>query len=115
MDFVGILDSKLYTKNEKKYLDIKVPQEPLNIFQRIHQSYYPRLTKPNIQFPLRGNVLTVKVPYKNNRISCLVKGTKTLYEAEVGDKITVTVENCGVWNYGDFCGVAWKLAYAEIS
>lgn len=115
MDFVANFNSKLYTKNDKKYIDIKIPPEQMNTIHSIHQSYGSRLTKPNVQLPLNGDVLTIKVPYRNNRISCRVRGVKTLYEVEVGDKVNVVIENCGVWTYGDFCGIAWKLSQAEIS
>ena len=58
---------------------------------------------------LQGEILTVKVPFKNDKIACKVVGNKTLYDLIKGDNINVMVEYCGVWNVNNYCGPSWKL------
>ena len=114
MDFTCILDSKLYVKNNKRYIDLLLPYDVLERVSRIHVSCASQLVKDRIQMPLNDRVLTVKVPFRNNRVSCLVKGHKTIYEMEVGETVDVKIQWCGVWEFKDFCGVAWKLSQLSL-
>ena len=107
------IHSVLYEVNNKKYIDLSLSDESLNIVIEKHKESYNRLTKRNIRIPLENNVLKVKVPFKNKRISCTTLGGKTIYELKPGDNVTVLLIYNGPWTYGDFCGLAWTLNLIE--
>lgn len=115
MEFTCIVHSKLYSKNNRKYIDIQIPYDYIEKIRSVHNSLSHKLTKPHIHIPLNHDILTIKVPFKNNRISCLVKGVTTLYEIEPGEQLKVKIQWCGVWEWKDNCGIAWKLVQVDSS
>lgn len=99
----------LYETNNKKYIDIELSPEDTHAIVETHRNSYDKLKKKNIRIPLDGNVLKVKIPFRNNRVSCITLGDKTVYELTTGDKIEVGLIYNGAWSYGDFCGLAWTV------
>lgn len=109
MKVVCNVHSTLYEVNKKKYLDFTLTPEDIGRIEMVHKDSYNKLTKRNIRIPLEGNILKVKVPMRGLK----TLGTKTVYELRRGDPVTVTLGWCGVWEYGDFCGLAWKINLIE--
>jgi len=103
----------MYEVNKKKYIDVRLPSDILERVQRIHKQSEKDLRANHIQNPLERNVLKVKVPYARNRVTCRVQGVKTIQELVAGDAVKVTLDWCGVWEVGDYCGMAWKLSLIE--
>lgn len=101
------LNEKIYTKNNKKYIDIELSNETIKTIKEIHEKSKTYLKNQNVHDPLSGKILRVKVPWNNNRIMC--KTDEYFYEIEKDEPIKVNIEYCGVWNVGDYSGVAWKL------
>jgi hypothetical protein len=100
------VSAAFYTKNDKKYIDLVLDTDTLERVKRIHiESSYPACTLVD---PLVENVLTVKIPWKYNRIACPVQGNRTLYDVVAGDSIQATLEFCGVWETHGYCGPSWK-------
>ena len=99
----------MYQKNDKKYLDIDLGQASTEV-QEIHttSSNYFKATSKVID-PLVKGTLTVKVPWKYDRVACSVIGLKTIQELVTGDEISVSIEFCGIWDVNNFCGPSWKL------
>ncbi len=113
MQFFCEIQNGLYEVNNKKYIDLALSDEFLQIVLKKHKESYNRLNKKNVRIPLENNILKVKVPFKNNRISCTTLGGKTIYELKSGDPVTVLLIYNGPWSYGDFCGLAWTLNLIE--
>ena len=103
----------MYEVNNKKYLDLELPDDFLEIVLQKHKESYNHLNRKNVRLPLENNILKVKVPFKNNRISCSTMGGKTIYELTPGDNVTALLIYNGPWSYGDFCGLAWTLNLIE--
>jgi hypothetical protein len=104
-----IVNRGLYETNSKKYIDIELSPEDTQTVTETHRNSYDKLTKRNIRIPLDDNVLKVKIPFRNKRVSCITLGDKTVYELVPGDKIDVVLTYNGAWSYGDFCGLAWTV------
>ena len=104
-----IVHNSMYENNNKKYMDLALSPEDTHRIEEIHRSSYDKLKKRNIRIPLDGNVLKVKIPFRNKRVSCITLGDKTVYELVPGDKIDVVLTYNGAWSYGDFCGLAWTV------
>jgi len=103
------VQSGLYEVNKKKYLDLNLSPEDTERIERVHKDSYDSLKKRNIRIPLEGNILKVKVPLRGLKTI----GTKTVHELRRGDPVTVILDWCGAWEYGDFCGLAWKINLIE--
>ena len=78
----------IYEVNNKKYIDLALPDDFIAVVLKKHQESYSRLNKKNV----RG---------------------KTIYELIPGDTVTVLLLYNGPWVYGDFCGLAWTLNLIE--
>ena len=103
----------LYVKNNKRYIDISVPTDHMYTINQIHGEMRSCSKKNHFQDPLEGSVLKVKVPYRNNRVSCKIVGLTPIQELARGDPIKVDLKFCGSWEIGDYSGVAWKLNQVE--
>ena len=93
----------MYKLNSAWYIDIKI-EKPEEI-ERIHNRSRHTVS------PLNGDVLSVKVPFRYNRVMCTVLGIRTIQELVKGDKIMVELEYGGVWenkNTGHFAP-SWKI------
>ena len=109
LDFTCRVHEKLYTKNEKKYLDLELLDPTVKRIEEVHIAWNDFLQKGKLMNPLEGNILKVKIPYRYNRATCKIEGKKLIYELDRGDLITVNLEYCGVWQVGDYCGPSWKV------
>jgi hypothetical protein len=105
--FKCLADGPIFAKNDKRYLNVILGAADLLNVRETQAVLLPGASK--VVSSLEGSVLTLKVPYRYNRITCKVLGNKTLHELVQGDSITTNVEYCGVWNVNDFCGHSWKL------
>lgn len=50
--------------------------------------------------PLDDNILSVKIPYRYNRVDCQVLGITPVEDLQPGDEIFTTVQFCGAWKSG---------------
>jgi hypothetical protein len=103
------IGSPMYTKNAKKYLDLTL-ESSLEKVRDVHtlSSQYFKPTSKIID-PLVQSTLTVKVPWKYDRVACSVLGLKTIQEMVTDDRVSATIEFCGIWDVNNFCGPSWKL------
>lgn len=97
----------IYTKNNKKYIDLDLSAETAKRIRDTHEKFKEYMRNKNIQDPLSGTSLRVKVPWTNRRVVC--KTDEHFYDIVQGDRIKVNIEFCGVWNVGDYSGMSWKL------
>jgi hypothetical protein len=108
--FKCLADGPVFAKNDKRYINVVLNSTDVGKVREVQRG---PLVASNVISSLEGSVLTLKVPYRYNRITCKVLGNKTLHELVKGDSITTNVEYCGIWNVNDFCGHSWKLVSLE--
>jgi hypothetical protein len=92
----------MYESNDKKYLKIKL-DDPMRFYKP------PQKYVRDFIDPLNGDILTVKIPFRYNRVMCSVAGAKTLQELEAGDIIDIDVTFAGYWLVNGFGGPSWKV------
>ena len=107
-EFSCTIDQPAKENTGKMYIFLNLGDGPRSKIHDVHVASNQYL-QGNLSNPLQGNVLKVKVPYKYNKVTCKVSGNKVLQELVKGDRVTVTIEYCGVWAVNGYCGPSWKL------
>lgn len=113
MKFKATVHEPMFDYNDKKYIRLVIPQKCSEIIEGMHASRTHLLTNQNIDNPLDGCVLTVKVPFRYRRVMCEVKG-RPLQSLIRGDAVVVNVEFKGVWNVGNYSGFSWVLSSSSV-
>ena len=113
MKFVATVHEPFYEHNSKKYIRFVVPEKVATIIGRMHASRVHLLMNQNVEDPLDGRVLTVKVPFRYRRVMCGVKG-KPVQSLIRDDEVEVEVDFKGVWNVGDHSGFSWILSSSSV-
>lgn len=99
------ISKPMYDVSKVKYIDFEIPESITTKIQDLYEreAKYYKLNVPTI--PLKGNVLSVKVPWRYNRVGCTVNGLVPVQDMEKDQEATVVIEYCGTWALGMF----WKL------
>ena len=113
MKFVATVHEPFYEHNSKKYIRFVIPEKVATIIGRMHASRVHLLMNQNVEDPLDGRVLTVKVPFRYRRVMCEVKG-KPVQSLIRDDEVEVEVDFKGVWNVGDHSGFSWILSSSSV-
>jgi hypothetical protein len=113
MKFVAKVYEPMYDFNSKKYIRFIIPTKVSEIIERMHTSRMQLLLNSNVDNPLDGDVLTVKVPFRYRRVMCEVKG-RPVQSLIKGDEVEVTVDFKGVWNVGNHSGFSWVLSSSSM-
>jgi len=103
------VEKEMFDKNKKKYMKFRVDEQHIRSIQESKNNF---LNKKYIDDPLVKDILTIKIPFRYNRVMCDT-GNNVIYDFKNGDNVTADVEFCGTWNIGDYCGYAWKLDKLE--
>ena len=74
MKCVVKVHTPMYEFNNKKYIRFIIPSKVSEIIERMHDKRWNLLANPNIDDPLDGKILTVKVPFRYRRVMCKVEG-----------------------------------------
>lgn len=109
MKFIAKVYEPMYDFNNKKYIRFTIPLKCAEIIERMHESKAHIIMYQNVDNPLNGRVLTVKVPFRYRRVMCEVNG-RPLQSLIKDDEIEVVVDFKGVWNVGNYTGFSWVLA-----
>ena len=109
--FDCIVDTPLFTLNNKKYLSIDINTRTYEQIIYIHKKSQKVVN--HLVDPLEGTILKVKVPFRYNRVMCNVSGEKTIQELVKGDLVSVTLDYCGWWEKNGYGGPSWKLCQAR--
>jgi hypothetical protein len=108
MKVVCVVEEPMYTKNGKWYLGVVLGDADAQTVRGIHSRL--NLERPGTLIdPLVQNVLTLKVPFRYNRVTCTVVGIKTVQEFAVGETVLLEITMCGVWEGNGYFGPTWKL------
>ena len=112
LQFKCIVSEKMHMKNAKYYMALSLFPSTASRVSEIHKESAVHMNSKIID-PFVNGVLTVKIPFKYNKVTCKVSGQKTLQELVFGDNIEVLVEYCGVWAVNGYCGPSWKLTSCQ--
>ena len=99
----------LFDRNKKKYLELKLSLDDIKKVNQEHFKTSKFIQNKKIKNPLEEDILEVKIPFRYKKISCDVRGDKTIHELCIDDRVQVSLEYCGVWNIGEWSGFAWKI------
>ena len=114
MKFIAKVYEPMYDFNDKKYIRLVIPLKGAEIIERMHESRAHLLVNQNVDNPLDGRILTVKVPFRYRRVMCEVKG-RPLQSLIKGDEVEVAVDFKGSWNVGNHSGFSWVLSSSTTS
>ena len=67
------------------------------------------LLHENVDNPLDGRVLTVKVPFRYRRVMCEVQG-RPVQSLVKDDEVEIEITFKGGWNIGNYSGFSWMLS-----
>jgi len=104
----------MYEFNNKKYIRFIIPSKVSEIIERMHTQRWHFLSNQNLDIPLDGNILTVKVPFRYRRVMCEVRG-RPVQSLIKGDEVEVEVDFKGYWNVGNHSGFSWILSSSSTS
>jgi hypothetical protein len=104
----------MYDFNGRKYLRITVPENVRPTIENIHVNRTHLLKSVNVDDPLEGRVLKVKVPFRYRRVMCRVEG-RPIQSLVRGDEIEVVVDFKGAWNVENHSGFSWVLSSSIFS
>ena len=113
MKFVAKVREPMYDFNSKKYIRFIIPDKVSEIIERMHTNKTHLLQNSNVDDPLDGNVLTVKVPFRYRRVMCEVKG-RPIQSFIKGDEVDIEIKFGGVWNVGNYSGFSWILLSSSV-
>lgn len=109
MKFIAKVHEPMYDFNDKKYLRLIIPSKCAEIINGMHESKRRFLQNTNVDDPLDGRILKVKIPYRYRRVMCEVKG-RPIQSLIKGDEVEVAVDFKGYWNVGNHSGFSWMLS-----
>lgn len=100
----------MYEYNDKKYMRVVVDNRTRDYIQGLQDSKSRFImNKHNIDDPLDGRILTVKVPFRYRRVMCTVEGDTPVQSLAKGDKIKIIANFSGAWNVANHSGYAWVI------
>lgn len=114
MKFMTKVHEPMYEFNNKKYIRFIIPSKVSEIIERMHTQRWHFLSNQNLDIPLDGNILTVKVPFRYRRVMCEVRG-RPVQSLIKGDEVEVEVDFKGYWNVGNYSGFSWLLSSSSTS
>ena len=101
ISFSAIINRSIYEFNNKRYIDIEVPDEIIQHIEYVHEPF-----KTLNNNPLKGNILRVKVPFRYNKVDCTVEGLVPIQSMKKSDKVSISIQFCGIWD-----GIMyWKIS-----
>ena len=113
MKFIAKVYEPMYDFNDKKYIRYIIPVKVSEIIERMHTNKSHLLMNQNIDNPLDGTILTVKVPFRYRRVMCNVKG-RPIQSLIKDDEVEIVVDFKGVWNVGTYSGFSWILSSSSL-
>jgi hypothetical protein len=106
MKFIAKVYEPMYEFNGKKYIRFTIPLKAAEIIEKMHENRMHLLVNQNVDNPLDGRVLTVKVPFRYRRVMCEVQG-RPIQSLIKGDNVEVVADFKGSWNVGNHSGFSW--------
>jgi hypothetical protein len=114
MKCVVKVHTPMYEFNDKRYIRFIIPSKVSEIIERMHGQRLHLLVNQNIDNPLDGRILTVKVPFRYRRVMCKVEG-RPIQSLKKDDETEVELDFKGIWNVGNHSGFSWILSSSSTS
>ena len=111
MRFVSDVHQPMFEHNGKQYIRVIVSDADARKVRYMQQKHI--LTTRHQDIPLDGNILTVKVPYRYNRVMCRFEGAP-VQSLKQGDRVDFDAIFMGKWNVGEYSGLTWKMTYIKL-
>ena len=106
----GHVYEPMYEYNDKRYIRIVVNDRTRDYIHGLQESKSRFImNRQNIDDPLQGNVLTIKVPYRYRRVMCTVEGDTPVQSLAKGDSVKIVANFSGAWNVANHSGYAWVI------
>jgi hypothetical protein len=106
----GTVYTPMYEYNDKKYMRVTVNDRTRDYIHGLQDSKSKFImNKQNVDNPLEGNVLTIKVPFRYRRVMCTVEGDTPIQSLAKGDKVKILANFSGAWNVANHSGYAWVI------
>jgi hypothetical protein len=105
----GHVHEPMYEYNSRKYIRIEVDNRTRDYIQGLHESKSKFIMNKNVDDPLSGNVLTIKVPFRYRRVMCIVEGDTPVQSLTKGDEVKILAIFNGAWNVANHSGYAWTI------
>ena len=106
----GHIYEPMYEYNDKRYIRIVVNDRTRDYIHGLQESKSRFImNRQNIDDPLQGNVLTIKVPYRYRRVMCTVEGDTPVQSLAKGDSVKIVANFSGAWNVTNHSGYAWVI------
>jgi len=105
----GRVYEPMYEYNSRKYMRIEVNNRTRDYIQGLHESKSKFIMNKNVDDPLTGNVLTIKVPFRYRRVMCTVEGDTPVQSLAKGDEVKLMAVFSGAWNVANHSGYAWVI------
>ena len=100
----------MYEYNDKKYMRVVIDNRTRDYIQGLHESKSRFIVNQhNIDDPLEGNVLTIKIPFRYRRVMCTIEGDTPVQSLAKGDKVKIVANFSGAWNVANHSGYAWVI------
>ena len=97
-----------YERSGKKYMDILLNDNDMKYVQDLQILQYMKNETPFFN-PLDGNILTIKIPWRYNKIDYIHVGLTTIFEICENDPIYVELNFKGLWGTKTAHGFSWVL------
>lgn len=104
----------MYEFNDKKYIRFIIPNNCSEIIERMHTHRMHLLKNDQLDNPLDGHILKVKIPFRYRRVMCKVQG-RPIQSLEKGQEVEVEIDFKGVWNVGNYSGFSWVLSSLTVA
>lgn len=109
MRFMAEVYEVMFEYNDKKYFRVLVPEKMTDVIAKIQMSSSRFIQNRNVENPLDGRILKIKIPFRYRRVMCNVEG-RPIQSLIKGDVVDVNVDFKGVWNIENHSGFSWVLS-----
>lgn len=107
MRFRGFVYEPMYEYNGKMYLRITLDAQAVAFVERWHQGKRKYIKYHNMEDPLEGHVLRIKIPFRYNRVMAENATDKPIQSLGKGDQVDVEA-TFSFWNlYTGNSGFTW--------
>ena len=101
----AIVNTPMYARDTRKYMKIQLDEKSRLKVDNLHNHEAARYKVVCPPAPMQHDILDIKIPWRYNRVDCMVNGLVPVQDMEAGHKINCAIEFCGSWTLGMF----WKF------
>ena len=104
------IQTPIYERGDKKYIDVRLSDIDATNARHLHDlTDTIKDTRTVFYDPLVDNVLTIKVPWRYNKIDYKHDGLYTIFDLVEGDAVDLVAIFKGLWWTDTSHGLSWVL------